>query len=180
MSSLSERMGKTIESTKKHFATIRTGRANPDILSFVQVEYYGTKVPLQQLASISVPENTMLVLNVFDKSAVKDIERAIMVSDLNLNPQTDGSIIRLRFPELTEERRKEFVKLVKKQAEEGKVAIRNIRRDEIEELKKMEKNKEISEDDLKSEQEEVQKQTDKYSKRIDEIANEKEEEILKI
>ncbi|MCP4050761.1 MAG: ribosome recycling factor [bacterium] len=180
MQDIEERMNKTVEMTQDYLSTLRTGRANPDILSKIQVDYYGTKVPLKQLVSISVPENMLLMLNIFDKADVQNVEKAIMASDLNLTPITDGSVIRLRMPELTEERRKERVKLLKKHVEEGRVSIRNIRRDAIDDLRSQGKKKDISEDDAKRKQEEVQKLTDKYIQLIDEKGKEKEAEIMMI
>jgi ribosome recycling factor len=177
---LEERMQKSVSKIKEDLAAVRTGRANPDILSKIQVDYYGSKVPLKQLANITVPESMLLMLNIFDKGAVKGIEKAITISDLNLNPQTEGTVIRLRLPELTEERRKELVKLVKKQVEEGKVSIRNIRRDFMDALKTQEKNKEISEDENKTMHTEAQKITDKYVAMMDVLGEEKEVEIMKI
>lgn len=178
--SIQSRMQKTLDNTKSSLTSIRTGRANPDLLSKVQVDYYGSHVPLQQVASISVPEPMMLQLNVFDKSAIQNVERAIMTSDLNLTPQTEGNVIRIRLPELTEQRRHDLVKVVKKHGEEGKVAIRNIRRDELDYLKEQEKEKEISEDEYKRESDVIQKVTDKYINQIDELIKHKEEEILKV
>ncbi|MFC1770761.1 ribosome recycling factor [Candidatus Margulisiibacteriota bacterium] len=180
MMELSEHMEKTISATKNYLSTIRTSRANPDILSKIQVEYYGSQVPIKQLASISVPENMLLVINVYDKSSVKNVEKAILTSDLNINPQVDGSIIRLRFPDLTEDRRKELVKLVKKQTEEGKIAIRNIRRDHLDKEKTKEKNKEISEDEFKTIQNDIQKMTDKNIHILEEMEKAKESEIMTI
>ena len=174
------RMKKTVEKTKELLATIRTGRANPDILSKLQVDYYGTKVSLQQVASVSVPESRVLMLNIFDKGAVQSVEKAITSSGINLTPLTDGTVIRLRIPELTEERRKDLVKQVKKQCEDGKVSIRNIRRDYMDTLKSQEKNKDISEDEVKILQNDAQKITDKCIEEIDKISQEKEVEIMKV
>ncbi|NQY74132.1 MAG: ribosome recycling factor [Candidatus Margulisbacteria bacterium] len=173
-------MKKTLENVHSNFQTIRTGRANPDLLSRIQVSCYGSMVPLQQVASVSVPEPMMFVLNVFDPQAVREVEKAIMNSDLGLNPQTEGAIIRLRLPDLTEERRKELVKLVGKFSEEGKISLRNIRRDILENLKTQEKNKDISEDDLTREQQSVQKLIDEFTAQIDKNTQEKEAEILQI
>jgi ribosome recycling factor len=180
MQEIEERMKKTIESTRSHLGTIRTGRANPNLLSRIQVDYYGTMVPLQQVANISVPENMILMLNIFDKGAVQNVERAIQMSDLGINPMTEGSTIRLRLPDLTEERRTELVKIVKKQTEDGKIAIRNIRRDDLDNWKAKEKNKEISEDDYKKRQHDVQNITDKYISVLDTMAKEKDTEIMTV
>ncbi|MBT3261038.1 ribosome recycling factor [bacterium] len=180
MKDLEERMNKTIAALKHQFATVRTGRANPEILARVHVEYYGAMTPLQQVAHVSVPEPMVLMLNVFDRNAIKDVEKAILKSDLNLNPQVDGNIIRLRLPELTEDRRNEFVKNIKKYAEESKVALRNIRRDFLEKVKHQEKEKEVSEDDAKRKHELVQKEIDKYIEKIDGLTRDKEHEIIKI
>lgn len=180
MHELTEKMEKTIEAMKRHLSTIRTGRANSDMLSRIVVDYYGSVVPLKQVASITIPESMTLQLNVFDKNALKSVEKAIQTSDLNVNPQVDGTTIRIRLPELTEERRKELVKLVKKQAEETKVILRNIRRDAIDDLKKQEKAKTISEDDVKRNQETAQKETDRFIILVDKLAKEKEDEIMKV
>ncbi len=180
MSELNEKMQKTVDSFKLHIATLRTNRANPDMLSGVVVEYYGSKVPLQQLASVSAPEATTLVLNVFDQGAIKSIEKAIQTSQLGLNPNTDGGMIRIRLPELTEERRKELVKVLHAYAEEGKVALRNVRRDAIDKIKVSEKAKELTEDESKKMQEEVQASTESFSKKIDELVLKKEKEILTV
>lgn len=177
---LQNKMEKALDHIKKELSTIRTGRANPDLLSKIQVEYYGSYVPLNQVASVTVPENMMLVLNVFDRSVVKAVEKAITSSDLNLNPLTEGSVIRLRLPELTEDRRKELVKVVRTRAEDGKIALRNLRRDFIEELKKQLKNKEITEDDHKRGQDEAQKLTEKYTHQIEASVAQKEAEIMKV
>lgn len=178
--SYKESLNKCLEHTKNQLSSIRTGRANPSFVSNLQVEYYGSFVPLQQLANITAPENNLLVLNIFDRGAVQGIEKAITTSDLNLTPQTEGTVIRLRLPELTEERRKELVKVIRKEAEEGKVAIRNLRRDEIDSLKTQEKSKEITEDDLKRGQEEVQKITNEFIDKIDAEVKSKESEIMTV
>lgn len=173
-----EKMTKALEIMEKNFSSIRTGRANPEILDRITVEYYGTNVPLKQVASISVPDPKMIALQVFDKNAVIEVEKAILKSDLGINPQVDGTVVRLRFPDLTEERRKELIKMIKKMAEDSKVSIRNIRRDAIEHIKKEEKD--ISEDDMKKHQDEVQKVTDNFMKEIDQLLSKKEEELMKI
>ncbi|MBU9714521.1 ribosome recycling factor [Evansella tamaricis] len=174
------KMDKSVESYRKELATIRAGRANPSLLDKVQVEYYGMPTPLNQLATISVPEARMLTIQPFDKSSISDIERAIQKADLGLSPSNDGNIIRISIPALTEERRKELVKLTGRYTEDAKVAVRNIRRDANDELKKQEKDGELTEDDLRRSQDEVQKLTDNVIKKIDEIAKSKEEEIMEV
>lgn len=175
-----ERMEKTIESLKKDLSIIRTGRANPAILNNVTVDYYGVPTPINQMSSISVPEAQQLVIKPYDKSTLKNIEKAIQTADLNLTPLNDGVVIRINFPALTEARRKELAKEVKNTGENAKVAVRNIRRDVNEQLKKIEKNKEISEDDLKYYTDEVQKSTDKWIEKIDVICKDKEKQIMEI
>lgn len=175
-----ERMEKTLNSLRKDLSLIRTGRANPAILNNVTVSYYGVDTPLNQIASISVPEAQLLVIKPFDKSILKDIEKAIQLADLNLVPQNDGVVIRINFPALTEQRRKEFAKEVKNLAESAKVAIRNIRRDMNDQLKKMEKDGEITEDQLKRSNDDVQKSVDKTIAIVDEIAKDKEKQIMEI
>ena len=175
---LEEKIEKSMERLKGQLGTIRTGRAKPDLLSRIQVDYYGSSVPLQQLVNISVPENTVLMLTVFDQSATQHVERAIMSSDLNLNPQVDGNIIRLRLPELTEERRKDLVKVVRKELEEGRVGLRNCRRDVLDRVKAQEKEKEISEDESRSISDDVQKIVDRYMGKIEDLGKEKESEIM--
>lgn len=172
------KMTKAIEVMEDNFSSIRTGRANPHILDRIQVEYYGTNVPLKQVASISVPDPKMIALQVFDKNAVTEVEKSILKSDLGITPQTDGTVVRLRFPDLTEERRKELIKMIKKMSEDGKISIRNIRRDAIEQVKK--NSEHTSEDDIKKDQEEIQKLTDDFMKKIDTLLTEKEEELMKI
>jgi len=179
-STLKNHMLKTIENFKNQIAAIRTGRANPELLSRIQVECYGTMVPIKQVASVMVPESMTLQLNVFDKSIIRNIEKAITTSDLNVSPQIDGAVIRIRLPELTEARRKEFVKILKKEEEDAKIALRNIRRDAIELVKKQEKNREISEDDLKHLTEEIQKELDHFIVIVENLSLEKEHEIMKV
>lgn len=174
---LVERMNKAIESYERDLATVRTGRANPSMLDRVHINYYGEPTPINQTASISVQEGRQLVIKPYDNSIMKDIEHAILESDLGLNPQNDGTVIRLNVPALTEERRKEFVKQVKKYAENAKVAIRNIRRDANDDIKKL---SDISEDEKKRAQEDIQKQTDSFTKKIDEIAAVKEKDIMTV
>lgn len=173
-------MMKTIEVLKKEFASLRAGRATPSLLDRINVDYYGTPTPITQLATVSVPEGRLLVIQPWDKGVIADIERAIMKSDLGITPASDGNVIRLAVPQLTEERRKELVKFIKKKGEEGKVAIRNVRRDAMEQLKAAEKNAGYSEDDLKRYQEAAQKLTDRYVKEIDKVVAEKEKEVMEI
>ena len=174
------RMEKTIQAFKKDWTTIRTGRATPSLLDRITVNYYGVPTPLNQLAGISVPEPKLLVIQPWDKNAIKDMEKAILKSDLGLTPNNDGNVIRLAIPQLTEERRKELTKVVRKKAEEARVAIRNIRRDANDTLKSMSKESEITEDDEHKGQEEIQKITDSYIEKIDAILKGKEEEIMEV
>lgn len=175
-----EKMKKAIENLKEEFATVRAGRANPHILDKVMVDYYGVPTPIPQVASITVPEARMIVIQPWEARMLKEIEKAIQKSDLGVNPTNDGKVIRLIFPELTEERRKELVKQVKKMAEDAKVAIRNIRREALDEYKKMKKNNEITEDDLKDAEEDVQKLHDKYIEQIEKLLSAKEKEIMEV
>ncbi len=175
-----EKMGKTIEVLKRDYAAIRAGRANAAVLDKVTVDYYGTPTPINQLASVSVAEARILTIQPWDKSVLNAIEKAIQASDIGINPQNDGVVIRLTFPKLTEENRKVIVKDVSKMAEDSKVAIRSIRRDAMDKLKKMQKASEITEDDLKNGEEEVQKITDNNIKEIDKIASAKEKEVMEI
>lgn len=175
-----ERMKKTLEGLKKDYGTLRAGRAAPSLLDKVLVDYYGTPTPVNQLANVTVPEPRMIMIKPWDKKSLKDIEKAIMKSDLGLMPNSDGSIIRLAIPQLTQERRKELVKVVSKKAEEAKVAMRNIRRDGNEAIKKLEKNKEITEDDRKEGQEDMQKLLDKYIKLVDSTKSAKEKEVMEV
>ena len=175
-----EKMGKTIEVLKRDYAAIRAGRANAAVLDKVTVDYYGTPTPINQLASVSVAEARILTIQPWDKSVLNAIEKAIQASDIGINPQNDGVVIRLIFPKLTEENRKVIVKDVSKMAEDSKVAIRSIRRDAMDKLKKMQKASEITEDDLKNGEEEVQKITDNNIKEIDKIASAKEKEVMEI
>lgn len=174
------RMEEVIARTKKAFASVRTGRANPALLERIVVSYYGTPTPLTQMASVTVPEPRMLVITPWDKSSIKDIEKAILASDLGLVPSNDGTVIRLAIPPLTEERRKDLVKLVRKDAEDHRVAVRNIRRDLNEIAKKMEKDGEISEDELRRAQDEIQKLTNRYIEEIDQLLKVKEKEIMEV
>lgn len=177
---LEERMNKTLSVLEENFSEIRAGRANPAILNKITVEYYGVPTPINQVAGISVPEARLIVIQPWDVSVLKEIERAILASDIGLNPNNDGKVIRLSFPELTEERRKELVKDVKKIAEESKVAIRAIRRDGIDEAKAMEKESLMTEDELKKAEDQIQKLTDKKITEIDVITEKKEKEIMSI
>ncbi len=174
------KMGKTISALKSEYGAIRAGRANPQILDKLAVDYYGTPTPVNQLGSISVAEARILVIQPWDKSVLKAIEKAIQTSDIGINPQNDGSVIRLTFPPLTEDRRKELVKDIQKIGENSKVAIRSIRRDCLEKLKAMKKASEITEDDLKDGEKEVQKITDNFIKEVDDISAAKQKEIMEI
>ena len=176
----SRRMDKTVEATRHEFTTVRTGRASTALLDRVQVEAYGTRMPLNQLATISVPEPRMLTITPFDKSTMRDIERAIQESDLGLTPSNDGQMIRLPIPQLTEERRKELVKQVRHMAEEGRVAARNIRRDAIHRLKELEKNGETGSDDVHRAEDKLQKLTDERVHQIDAALKAKEAEIMEV
>lgn len=177
---LNERMKKSLNALLNELATIRAGRANPHILDEVMVDYYGTPTPLNQAANISVPEARMLQIQPWDASLLKDIEKAIMVADLGLTPTNDGKIIRLVFPELTEDRRKELAKEVKKKGENAKVAVRNIRRDANDEAKKQNKDGEISDDELSNIEKDIQDATDKYIKEIDQAIDDKTKEIMTV
>ncbi|MCA6574170.1 MAG: ribosome recycling factor [Pseudanabaena sp.] len=174
------RMQKAVEATQHNFNTVRTGRANASLLDRITVEYYGAETHLKALASISSPDASTLQIQPFDRSTMRAIEKAISESDIGLTPNNDGTSIRLNIPPLTTDRRKELVKMVAKLAEEGKVAIRNVRRDAIDSIRKLEKAKEISEDDSKSQQEQVDKLTEKFVKTIDKVTAEKEKEITTI
>lgn len=175
-----ERMQKTVNALEKEYGTIRAGRANPAVLDKVTVDYYGTATPIPQVASVSVSEARVLVIQPWDGSLLNAIAKAIQGSDIGINPQNDGRVIRLTFPPLTEDRRREIVKDIKKYEEEGKIAIRAVRRDCIEKLKAKKKASEITEDDLKSGEEELQKITDKFVKLIEDVSKDKEKEIMEI
>lgn len=179
-SEIENRMDKTIDVFKQNLSEVRAGRANPAILNKVTVEYYGTPTPINQVAGISVPEARLIVIQPWDASILKEIEKAILASDIGINPNNDGKVIRLSFPELTEERRKDLVKDIKKMAEESKVGIRSVRRDGIDKAKSMQKNSEITEDELKVAEESIQKITDKKIEEIDRILADKEKEIMKV
>ncbi len=175
-----EKMSKTISVYKEELQSIRAGRANPGLLDKITVDYYGQITPLKQVGSVSAPEPRLLVIQPWDAKLIPVIEKEILKSDLGLNPSNDGKVIRLVIPALTEERRKELTKVVKKNGENAKVAIRNIRRDLNEQLKKMEKNKEISEDDRKLAETEIQKITDKFIEELDDVTKKKEDELMEI
>ena len=175
-----EKMKKTLASLESELTTIRAGRANPHILDKLTVDYYGSPTPLQQVANITVPEARMIQIQPWESSLIKGIEKAILTSDLGLNPNNDGKVIRLIFPELTEERRKELVKDIKKKGEAAKVAVRNIRRDANDAYKKLKKEEDVSEDEIKELEDEIQKLTDKYIKEIDKAVEEKSKEIMTV
>lgn len=177
---LVDRMDKAIESLKKDIAGIRTGRASLGIFEGITVDYYGTPTPINQVATMSVPESRLIIIQPWDPKMIAEIERAILKSDLGLNPSNDGKIIRVAIPPLTEERRKQIIKQVHKRVEEAKIAVRNIRRDSNDEVKKLEKEKKMSEDDAKKTLEEIQKLTDSYIKRTDEINSHKEKELMEV
>lgn len=175
-----DRMTKAIEALERDLATVRTGRANPSLVDQLKVDYYGTPTPLQQLATVNVPEARLLVIQPYDKGSVGAIEKALLKSDLGLNPTNDGSIIRLAIPPLTEDRRKDLVKTVHKKVEDGRVAIRNVRRDAHEMLRDLKRDKEISEDQEHNAQEELQKVTDRFIAEADNVGKEKEQELLEV
>lgn len=180
VSEAESKMVKAIDVLKKDYATLRAGRATPALLEKVLVDYYGVPTPINQMANISVPESRSLVIQPWDKSVIATIEKAILKSDLGLTPTNDGTVIRLTVPQLTQERRNELVKVVKKKAEDARVAIRNVRRDANDHMKDLEKKHEVSEDDSKRGQEDIQKLTDKYIKEVDQIMNNKEQEIMEV
>lgn len=175
-----EKMNKTISVLERDYKSIRAGRANAAVLDRITVDYYGCPTPIQQMAAVSLPEPRILMIQPWDAGTLKDIEKAILTSDIGINPQNDGRVIRLAFPPLTEERRKEIVKDVRKTAEESKVAVRNTRRDAIEKLKALKKSNSITEDDVADGEKKIQNLTDKYCKEIDELAALKEKEIMEI
>ncbi len=174
------RMSDTVDHTRGEFAKIRTGRANPGLITNLPVEYYGTRTPLQQIAGVSVPEPRMLLVNPYDHNALRDIERAIQSADLGINPTNDGTVIRVVFPELSQERRQDFVRLARERAEEGRVAIRNIRRGAKSDLDTLEKDGEISQDEQRRSEADLQKLTDTYIATIDELLANKERELLEV
>ena len=175
-----DKMKKAIEFLESEYAGIRAGRANPHVLDKLRVDYYGTPTPIQQVGNVTVPEARIIQIAPWEKSLLREIEKAILTSDVGINPSNDGSVIRLIFPELTEERRKDLAKDVKKKAEEQKVAIRNIRRDANDAFKKLGKTEDVSEDEIKSLEEQVQKMTDKYIKEVDVVMEEKTKEIMTV
>jgi ribosome recycling factor len=175
-----ERMDKSVEATHEHFNSVRTGRATPALLDRITIDYYGTPTPLKNLATINAPEPRMLTIQPFDPSSIKQIEKTIQESDLGLTPSNDGKMIRLPIPQLTEERRKELVKLVRQMAEEGRVAVRNVRRDAIRHLEELAKNREVGDDDERTAEARVQKLTDEHTARIDELLKRKEAEIMEV
>ena len=175
-----DKMEKSLDVLLDEYASIRAGRANPHVLDRLRIDYYGTPTPIQQVGNVTVPEARMIVIQPWEKSLLKEIEKAILVSDLGINPTNDGNVIRLVFPELTEERRKDLAKDVKKKGEGAKVAIRNIRRDAMDSIKKMEKAGDISEDDLKQGEEKIQKITDKMIEKVDKAIDTKTKEIMTV
>ena len=175
-----DKMEKSLDVLLDEYASIRAGRANPHVLDRLRIDYYGTPTPIQQVGNVTVPEARMIVIQPWEKSLLKEIEKAILVSDLGINPTNDGNVIRLVFPELTEERRKDLAKDVKKKGEGAKVAIRNIRRDAMDSIKKMEKAGDISEDDLKQGEEKIQKSTDKMIEKVDKAIETKTKEIMTV
>ncbi len=179
-SEIKEKMNKSIDSLNEKFSEVRAGRANPAILNKVKIDYYGTPTPINQVAGVSVPEARLIVIQPWDMSVLKEIEKAILASDIGINPNNDGKVIRLAFPELNEERRKELVKDIKKMAEECKVAIRNSRRDGMDLAKKLQKDGDITEDELKQAENEIQNLTDKSIEEIDKMLENKEKEIMSI
>jgi len=178
--SAEDRLSKTLDGLKKDYGTLRAGRAAPSLLDKVLVDYYGTPTPVNQIANVTVPEPRMIMIKPYDKNSLRDVERAIQKSDLDLTPNNDGTVIRLAIPQPTQERRKELVKIVSKKAEDSKVAMRNIRRDANEAIKKLEKNKQITEDDRKDAQDEMQKLLDKYIKLVDGARATKEKEVMEV
>ena len=174
------RMQKAVDRLVTDYSEIRAGRANPNVLDKVTVDYYGTPTPVNQVGSVSVAEARILVIQPWDKSLLNPIMKAIQTSDIGINPQNDGNVIRLTFPQLTEERRKELAKGIKQRGEEAKIAVRNIRRDEMDALKKAKKANELTEDDLRDEEEKLQKMTDKFCKEIDQLAENKNKEIMSV
>ena len=175
-----EKMGKSIDALEREYKAVRAGRANAGVLDRVMVDYYGVPTPIQQMAAVSVPEARTLLIAPWDKSTLKDIEKAILTSEIGINPQNDGTSIRLNFPPLTEERRKEIVKDIRKKGEDAKVAVRNQRRDALDKLKSIKKSNAITEDDESNGEKKIQNLTDKFCKEIDEIAGNKEKEIMEI
>lgn len=175
-----QRMDKSLDALDRDYKAVRVGRANASVLDRINVDYYGVPTPVQQMAAVSMPEPRILMIKPWDASTLREIEKAILTSDIGINPQNDGTSIRLNFPPLTEERRREVVKEVKKMAEESKVSVRNIRRDALEKLKAMKKNNEITEDDEKNGDKKIQNLTDKFCKEIDSLQAAKEKEVIEI
>ena len=175
-----QRMDKSVEATHEHFNSVRTGRATPALLDRIQIDYYGTPTPLKNMATISAPEPRMLTIQPFDPSSIKQIEKTIQESDLGLTPSNDGKLIRLPIPQLTEDRRKELVKLVKQMAEEGRVAVRNVRRDAIRHLEELVRNGDVGDDEERAAESRVQKLTDEHTTKIDELLKRKEAEIMEV
>nr|WP_250885769.1 ribosome recycling factor [Shewanella jiangmenensis] len=173
-------MGKCVEATKAQMAKVRTGRAHPSLLDTIHVNYYGTMTPLKQVGNVVIEDSRTLAVNVFDRSAIQAVEKAIMMSDLGLNPMSAGATIRIPLPPLTEERRRDLVKVVRAEAEQGRVAVRNVRRDANSHFKQLEKDKECTEDDVRRSEEEVQKMTDLHIKKIDELLTAKEAELMEV
>ena len=178
--SAEDRLNKTLDALKKDYGTLRAGRAAPSLLDKVTVDYYGTATPVNQIANVTIPEPRMIMIKPYDKSSLKEIEKAIQKSDLGLTPNNDGTAIRLNIPQPTQERRKELVKIVSKKAEDAKVAMRNIRRDANEAIKKLEKGKQITEDDRKEAQDKIQKLLDKFIKLVDGVKAAKEKEVMEV
>jgi ribosome recycling factor len=174
------KMKKSVEALRHHLSAIRTGRASPALVEQLHIEYYGSDMPLNQLANVSVPEPRMLVIQPWDQGSIKAIEKAIQLSELGINPTNDGRVIRLAVPPLTEQRRRDLTKLVKKEVEESKIALRNLRRDAQNELKKLETDKQISSDELKRAQERLQEVTDRYTREMDQVGSAKEAEVMEV
>ena len=180
LSDTDERMTKSIDALKRELSTLRTGRATPSLLDNINVDYYGTSTPLNQLASVSAPDAQAIIIQPWDKGSIQDIEKSLSTSDLGFNPSNDGNQITVPIPPLTQERRFEMVRLLKKKIEDGKVSVRNVRRDSVERLRKLEKDKSISQDDSRRGQDQIQKSTDSYTKLIDDISKIKEDEITQV
>ncbi|MEX0267859.1 ribosome recycling factor [Leptolyngbyaceae cyanobacterium UHCC 1019] len=180
LAEVEDHMQKAVESTQRSFNTIRTGRANPSLLDRISIEYYGAPTPLKSLANISIPDASTITIQPFDRGSISLIEKAIQLSDLGLTPNNDGSVIRLNIPQLTSDRRKELVKLAAKLAEEGKVSIRNIRRDAIDSVRKQEKTSDVSEDEARDLQDKIQKMTDKFVAKVEEVLAAKEKDITTV
>ena len=180
LSDTDERMTKSIDALKRELSTLRTGRATPSLLDNINVDYYGTSTPLNQLASVSAPDAQAIIIQPWDKGSIQDIEKSLSTSDLGFNPSNDGNQITVPIPPLTQERRFEMVRLLKKKIEDGKVSVRNVRRDSVERLRKLEKEKSISQDDSRRGQDQIQKSTDSYTKLIDDISKAKEDEITQV